>query len=233
MTLAALEQQLRRGEDERLITGLARFEPAQAELPRAAALALQAGRPGLAARWWERSLAQDAAPAARLGLAAARCRLGDGAAALRALQAEPDGARVAALRARARWLLGETSPDHAQHARARAREEGDVGALVAAVTLLGEALLAAGDGRAALHALAEGLKVAELSGQPADAHLLAVLARAQAAVGSASKARATAEKALARSLARSPARVLALLALGRADEARSEALAGQLPVPQT
>ena len=80
----------------------------------------------------------------------------------------------------------------------------------------------------ALRSLAEGLKVAELTGAAADSHLLAVLAQVQARVGSSAKARQTAERALERSLPRSPARVLALLALGRGDEARQEAQAGKL-----
>ncbi len=228
MTLAALEEDLRRGADEQLLAGLAHFEPGPAELERAAALALQAGRPRLAAGWWARARRAGAGASAQLGLAAALCRLGDAEGALEALRDEPGGGRAAVLRARARQLLGEPDLGLAQHARARARAEGDVQALIAAATLLGELLVNAGDGRAALHALAEGLKVAELSGHPADAHLLAVLSRAQAAVGSPHKARATAEKALARSLPRSPARVAALLALGHREAARLEALAGEL-----
>ena len=116
--------------------------------------------------------------------------------------------------------------DLAEQARDQARREGDAPALIAAATLLGELQLA--EPFAALRSLAEGLKVAEVVGEEADAHLLAVVAYAQQRVGSAAKAQRTAHKALDRSLPRSPARVWALLALGQAEEARAELGAGKL-----
>ena len=75
--------------------------------------------------------------------------------------------------------------------------------------------------------------MAEVIGEAADAHLLAVLAYIQrrvgsGAAGSEAKAQRTAHKALARAAPRSPARVWALLALGRVAEAGVEAAAGQL-----
>nr|WP_246580439.1 hypothetical protein [Deinococcus aestuarii] len=161
-------------------------------------------------------------------MAAAHLRRGDPQAVLHAVEDLPDTARPALLRARAAWQLrAPDAADLAERARRLARAEGDAGALTAAATLLGEVVLQA-DPRAALRALAEGLRVAELTGTEADAHLLAVLAHAQAAVGSREKAGRTAAKALARSVPRSPARVVALLALGRGEEARAEAEAGEL-----
>lgn len=211
--------------------------PLPEELPQLATLALQLGLPTLAARWWREVLAgqpEDSGPA-RLGLAAALCRLGCGEAAWVTLQGAGAGARVSLLRARALFVWSRQSAkfpadalECARQARDRARQEGDAGALSAAVTLLGEILLARGEPWEALRALAEGLKVAELTAQPADAHLLAVLALVQAEVGSARKAHLTAEKALGRSQPASPARVLALRALGRTQDAQHEARAGEL-----
>lgn len=186
------------------------------ELPtpgeRQAAAALQLGQPRL-------TLALSADPQLR---AAALLRLGDPARALHELAQAPADARTAVLHARALGTL-----EAAQSARAQARQEGDGPALVAAAVLLGERLLAS-DPRAALHALAEGLKVCELSQVEADAHLLAVLAQVQARVGSAGKAKKTAQKALDRSAPGSPARVVALLALGQREEAQAEALRAEL-----
>lgn len=184
----------------------------------AAALALHHGRPRLALAWGREPLTR----------AAARLRLGEIEEARRELAPLPDTARPALLRARAASLAGELETEAlAVHARLLARQEGDAGALVAAATLLGELYLPT-DSRLSLRTLAEGLKVAELTGQEADAHLLAVLAHAQRALGAGPKAARTAEKALARAAPRSPARVLALLALGRSEEAGAEARAGEL-----
>ncbi|GHF33133.1 hypothetical protein HNQ07_000307 [Deinococcus metalli] len=185
----------------------------------AASLALSYGRPTLAAAW-----AADPRHTDALTLAAALLRLGRAAEALDALEAQPDTARTALLRARARWQLGQRA-DQADVARILARREGDTPALMAAVTLAGEQAL--GAPYAALRVLAEGLKVAELTGRPADAHLLAVLAHAQLRSGGA-KGRRTAERALERSVARSPARVLALFALSRDAEALRDARDGEL-----
>ncbi|PNY82341.1 hypothetical protein [Deinococcus koreensis] len=198
----------------------------------AAGLALQHGRPRLAADWAEHE------PLTR---AAALLRLGRAAQALEGLHTEPDTARPALLQARAQWQLKQgqleqrhltttnsldaASLDAAQHARTLARREGDAAALVAAATLIGEQLLS--QPYAALRALAEGLKVTEMAAQPSDAHLLAVLAHAQLRLGG-PKGQRTAAKALERSLPRSPARVMALLALHRLEEAGAEASAGQL-----
>lgn len=217
-TLGTVRQALARGDDPAALAALHALTPARAEQAEAAALALRLGQPGLAARW-----AGDAQT-----LAAACLRLGQPERALTALAEQPDTARTALLRARAGWQAGTADALLlAEHARALARREGDAAALVAAVTLLGEVLLRR-DPKAALRTLAEGLKVAELSGQEADSHLLAVLAHVQAALGHRNKAERTAAKALARSFPRSPARVAALLALGRAADARAEAEAGEL-----
>lgn len=185
----------------------------------AAARALALGHPRLALAWSTSPWIQ----------APARLRLGEAKAARDVLTALPDSARRAVLWARAGGQLGEAeAPALALAARSQARREGDAAALTAAATLLGELEQAQGAPRQALRTLAEGLKVAELTGESADPHLLAVLAHVQAGVGSAVKARRTAQRALERSEPRSPARVLALLALGRDDEARQEAQAGEL-----
>ncbi|WP_241191237.1 hypothetical protein [Deinococcus psychrotolerans] len=196
--------------------------PTQGQHPQAAALALRAGVPDAALRWaliaGERQLA-----------AAAALRLGQTAQALELIAPLPHTARRAVLLARAHALEGQTELSWAEQARQQARSEGDASALVAAVTLLGELQLA--QPYAALRTLAEGLKVAELVGGAADAHLLAVLAYAQRLVGgsgSTAKAERTAHKALERSMPRSPARIWALLALGRLAEAQAEREAGQL-----
>ncbi|GGM04728.1 hypothetical protein [Deinococcus aerophilus] len=187
------------------------------ECQAAARLALHSGRPRLALRWG------DADP---LTHAAALLRLGDAATALEVLGTLPQTARSAVLRARAHWQLADGSAQGATlQALALARREGDGAAVVAAATLRGEQLLP--DPYAALRTLAEGLKVAEQTGQAADAHLLAVLAHAQRRLGGPKGAR-TATKALERSAPRSPARVLALLALDRAQEAHAEAADGEL-----
>lgn len=218
MTLADVRAALARGVDSAALSALRALTPPPSEREEAAALALHLGQPSLTVGW----------AADPFLLAAAQLRLGDAAAALAALQGQPDTARPALLRARATWQgSGGDAFNLARHARTLARTEGDAGALVAAVTLLGELLLPT-DPRAGLRTLAEGLKVAELTGQEADAHLLAILAHTQAALGSAEKAGRTATRALGRSLPRSPARVAALLALGRREEARVEAAAGEL-----
>ncbi|CAM3816744.1 hypothetical protein [Deinococcus frigens] len=207
-----------------LRAALERGEPASAFEERspqhqteAARLALQLGRPRLAALW---------AGADPLTHAAALLRLGESGHALRVLEPLPDTTRPATLRARALWQLTDARAEAATHeALALARQEGDVGAVIAAAVLRGEQLFLRP--YAALRALAEGLKVAEGSGQPSDAHLLAVLAHAQLRLGGAKGTR-TAQKALDRSLPRSPARVLALFALQRAAEAQAEATDGEL-----
>ncbi|WP_034384806.1 hypothetical protein [Deinococcus sp. YIM 77859] len=215
-SLGALRAALVSG-DQTTLAALQAWQPAPQERDEAAALALRWGRPTLAARW-------AADPLTR---AAAYLRLGQAAQALTELRGQPDTARPAVLRARAAWQAGQRDAlSCARHARALARAEGDAAALVAAVTLLGEILLS--EPKAALRALAEGLRVAELTGQEAEAHLLAVLAQAQAKLGSPTKAARTAAKALSRSLPGSPARVGALWVLGREEEARAEAAAGAL-----
>ncbi|WP_291431365.1 hypothetical protein [Deinococcus sp.] len=184
----------------------------------AAARALALGRPHLTLEWTDEPLL----------LAAAHLRLGRPDAALSTLSGLPDTARPALLRARAAQQGG--APDalaQATHARTLARADGDGGALVAAATLLAEYHLRAGAHHEALRTLAEGLKVAEMTGQPADPYLLAVLAHAQKPLNS-RKAAATAAKALDRGDPGSPARVLALLALDRPDEAHAQAQRGSL-----
>ncbi|UQN05829.1 hypothetical protein [Deinococcus sp. QL22] len=222
MTLTALQAAVNAGDDVAALAVLANFQPASAEAQACAVLALHLGRPSLAAQW-----ATD--PLTR---AAALLRLGHTEAARQTLAPLPDSPRVALLLARLLALEHQADAvpqavTQATYARALARAEGDAGALTAAATLLGELLLPT-DARAALRTLAEGLKVAEMAGEAADAHLLAVLAHVQAAVGGAEKARRTAEKALARAAPRSPARVVALLALGRSEQAHAEASAGEL-----
>ncbi len=206
-----------------LTAALERGEPADffdelslADPPEAARLALHLGRPRLAALW---------AATDPLTHAAALLRLGEPDTLL-VLRPLPETARPTALRARARWQLADPQAQaRAEHALTLARQEGDVGAVIAAATLRGEQLLS--QPHAALRALAEGLKVAEATGQPSDAHLLAVLAHAQLRLGGAKGLR-TAGKALERSLPRSPARVLALLALERRAEAMTQAADGEL-----
>ncbi len=207
--------------DAQRLGALRRFVPAAGEEGQAAALALSAGVPDLALRW---ALAAGL-PGAALAAAAA-LRLGELETAVRLAQPLPPDARKAVLLARAQALGGERSTSAAAQARLQARAEGDAPALIAAVILLGELQL--GEPLAALRTLAEGLKVAELINREADAHLLAVLAHAQRPIGSGAKARRTAEKALERAAPRSPARVWALLALERPEDAERERLAGQL-----
>jgi len=218
MTLASVREAVARGADEEALAALHALFPSGAEREEAAALALHLGQPSRAVRWGTDPLT----------LAAAHLRLGQPGAALSVLGGQPQTARLALLRARAAWQTAQADAGElARQARTLARREGDAGALVAAATLLGE-MEWRPDPRSALRTLAEGLKVAEMTGQEADAHLLAVLAHAQAALGSREKAGRTAAKALGRSLPRSPARVLARLALGREAEASTEAAAGEL-----
>ena len=205
------------GDDAGALVALERLEPAEHERPQAAALALALGRPRLAAAW---------ANGADATLhAAALLRLGERQAVLELLSGQPEAeqsARVVLLRARALGTL-----EAATLARTLARQEGDSPALIAAATLMGELLLPR-DPRAALLALAEGLKVSEMLREETDAYLLAVLSAVQARVGGAVKATRTAQKALERSLPRSPARVIALLVLRRGQEAEAERLGGEL-----
>jgi hypothetical protein len=226
VTLAALQAAVNAGDDAAALALLSGFQPAPAEAQACAVLALHVGRPSLAAQWATDSLTR----------AAALLRLGQTEAARQTLTPLPDSPRVALLLARLLALEGQADAvaqamtqalAQATHARALARAEGDAAALTAAATLLGELLLPT-DPRAALRTLAEGLKVAEMAGEAADAHLLAVLAHVQAAVGGTEKARRTAEKALARAAPRSPARVVALLALAQPEQAQAEASAGEL-----
>ncbi|PTA68253.1 hypothetical protein C8263_08800 [Deinococcus arcticus] len=182
-------------------------------------MALSLGRPRVALAW-------AADPLVR---AAAALRLGEACGALNDLRPLPGGPRVQVLRARAEHQLGQpTAPETAREARALARAAGDSAALVAAVILLAEQEYAqVPSPHAPLRTLAEGLKVAELSAQPADSHLLAVLACVQARLNP-RKAQATAQKALDRSAPRSPARVLALQVLGQSTQAQAEAAQGEL-----
>lgn len=181
-----------------------------------AAEALALGYPDIAARW-------SADPLVR---AAALLRLGQPEGALEVLT-DAQGARTAVLRARASWHLQQrTALEQAEKTRQLARQEGDAGAIIASAALLGEMHLT--EARTALRTLAEGLKIAEIIGEAADAYLLAVLAHAQARAGGTGKAQKTAEKALHRSPPRSPARVVALLALKRNSEAKQVATAGKL-----
>ena len=214
MGLEAVRLLQHSGDDAGALLAFEGLHPDASERAQAAALALSLGRPRLAAAWAEQT---DA-----LLHAAALLRLGERRAVLEALESQPETARVALLRARA---LG--TREAAEHARALARQEGDGPALIAAATLMGELLLPT-DPRAALRALAEGLKVGELLREDTDAHLLAVLSLVQGRLGGGAKAEKTARKALERSVPRGPARVLALLALGRTEEAESERAAGEL-----
>lgn len=198
----------------------------------AGAQALRLGRPHLTLDW-------SADPLLR---AAAYLRLGSTGAARQELRGPPDTARPAVLHARAARL--DRTPDAAAlaaHAARLARAEGDGNALIAAAILNAEQDLFRNSPAspaesvnadrvahfAALRSLAEGLKVAELTGEPADPHLLAVLAHAQKPLNS-RKAATTAAKALDRSEPGSPARVLALLALDRPEDAHAQAQRGSL-----
>lgn len=214
--MPSLEQLLETG-DLAAAQTLAELDPA-----RAAALALRLGRPAWAAEW-----ATD--PLVR---AAALLRLGQPDEVLGTLAHTPDSARAAVLRSRALWQrqlrsgAEQGAKEAATAARQQARREGDAGATIAAAALCGELLLH--EPLAALRALAEGLKVAEMLGAEADPYLLAVLAHAQAGTGGQRKAAATAQKALSRAEVRSPARVVAYLALGERAQAKAEAKAGQI-----
>lgn len=220
LSLAASRAALDSPDEALALRTLALLSPLPHERAEAAAVALRLGRPRHTLDW-----AID--PLVR---AAAWLRLGEAQSALGELGDDrPPCAREAVLRARADWQLrlraaAEPESGSTDMALRLARQEGDAGALVAAATLRGEELIRAGERFAALRALAEGLKVAELGGQTADAHLLAVLAHAQGGA----KGGRTAEKALARSGPGSPARVLALLALARPADAQSQAAAGDL-----
>ena len=202
------------GDDAGALLALEGLDPAAHQRSQAAALALALGRPRLAAAW----AGGTDAPLQ----AAALLRTGEREAVLELLSKQPETARVALLRARALGTL-----ESAELARTLARQEGDSPALIAAATLMGERLLPR-DPRAALLALAEGLKVSEVMREETDALLLAVLSAVQARVGGVGKAARTAQKALERSLPRSPARVIALLVLGRGKEAEAERLGGEL-----
>jgi hypothetical protein len=205
--------------DAQVLEALRLAEPGPAELTEAAAFALRSGVPDLALRW--------ALAAGEAGLAAAAAlRLGRVEHALELIERLPQDARRAVLSARAHSLNADASLTWAEQARTLARQEGDGPALIAAATLLGELNLKTPV--IALRTLAEGLKVAELMGEAADAHLLAVLAHAQVRSGGRSKALKTAQKALDRSPQRSPAKVWALFALGQPEEAEAQRQAGQL-----
>lgn len=218
MTLAALQAAVNAGDDAEALALLSGLQPAPDEAQACAVLALHVGRPSLAAQWSNEPLTR----------VAALLRLGHTEEARPTLAPLPESPRVALLLARLLALESDAQAmTQATHARALARVGGDAAALTAAATLLAELLLPT-DPRAALRTLAEGLKVAEMAGEAADAHLLAVLAHVQAAVGGAEKARRTAEKALARATPRSPARVVALLALAQPEQAHAEASAGEL-----
>ncbi|GGJ72470.1 hypothetical protein [Deinococcus aquiradiocola] len=201
------------GDDAGALAALDALTPSPTERTQAAALALLLGRPRLSAAW------ADGEP---LLHAAALLRLGERAEVLRVLAGERDSARVLVLRARA---TGDMQV--AEQARAHARREGDSPALIAAAAHLGELLLPHGP-YPALRALAEGLKVSEMQREHTDPYLLAVLSVVQAQAGGSGKAGRTAGKALERSVPRSPARVLALHALGQAGEAERERAAGDL-----
>ena len=217
MTLEQVRALQTAGDDAGALRALGGLDPAGPQRPQAAALALALGRPRLAAAW----AAESDTPLH----AAALLRLGKRQAVLELLKDQAQSApsaRVEVLRARALGTL-----ESAALARTLARREGDSPALIAAATLMGELLLP-DDPRAALLALAEGLKVSEMLREDTGPHLLAVLSAVQARIGGAGKAGRTAQKALARSLPRSPARVIALLVLGRGQEAEAERLGGEL-----
>ncbi|MDO4264229.1 MAG: hypothetical protein Q4C67_08515 [Deinococcus sp.] len=198
------------------------------QLAPAAVLALQAGLPELAAGW--------AAQAGEGQLeAAAQLRLGDSAAALARLSG--DDHRTEVMRARAALLAGDAvqAQERAAGAHAGAFEAGDAPSLMAAIALLGElelrGALTSGSRtglHAALNVLAEGLKISEIVNEPADPHVLALIALTQQRIKDGPKAQATAAKALDRSLAFSPSGVLALTVLGRCEEAQGQAEAGSL-----
>lgn len=199
------------------------------QLAPAALLALQAGLPALAAKWAQRAGQRQLEAAAQL-------RLGHTEAALTLLRDEDDH-RSEVMRARAALLDGDAvqAQERAAQAHAGAFEAGDAPSLLAAIALLGElelrGALESGSRtglHAALNVLAEGLKIAEIINEPADPHVLALVALTQHHINSGPKAQATAAKALDRSLAFSPAQVLALTVLGRRKEAQGQAEAGAL-----
>lgn len=215
-SFAVLTRLLEQGDAQAAQQAVAGLAPEPRE--QAAELALALGRPSLALAW-------SRVPLTR---AAAGLRLGAATEALSTLEDLPAAAAaaVAALRARAEWQLGRLTLEESLAALQLARQQNDHAAVVALATLRGEQQLATPF--AALRSLAEGLKTAELTGQAADAHLLAVLAHAQRRAGGTVKAERSAVKALGRSAPRSPARLVALLALGRTEEAAATAQAGEL-----
>lgn len=161
-------------------------------------------------------------PDSTLTAAAAALRLGEVTLARELLVCALPSARRSLLLTRATWLQDPAAALHsARQVRQQARREGDAPALIAAVTLLAETqLLLDPDPFLPLRTLAEGLKVSEMMGQPADAHLLSALATAQRRAPR--KADRLAEHALERAGAGSPARIGALLTLGQREAADQE-----------
>ncbi len=198
------------------------------QLAPAAVLALQAGLPALAADWAQQAGETQIQAAALL-------RSGDTAAALALLPGNDHRSR--AMQARAQLLAGNAAQalELASQAHEAAFEAGDAPVLIAVIALLGElelrGALESGSRTglfAALNVLAEGLKLSEILRDPADPHVLALIALTQQQIKEGPKAQATAAKALERSLAFSPAGVLALTVLGRHEEAQGQAEAGAL-----
>ncbi|MBB6099475.1 tetratricopeptide (TPR) repeat protein [Deinobacterium chartae] len=186
------------------------------DLLRAARLAWALGLAPLTAELLRRAQQQGLeVPAAQQAAALNRC--GRPQEALEALRGAQD-AWSCLQAAQGHWQLGQPDAglEVAGGVLLSARRSGDAGLLIATVSLLGELHLAAGEPRAAVLALAEGLKVAELVNEPADPYLLAVLAEAQSRWGNARKGAATATKALARSGPRALSRVRARVALVQA-----------------
>lgn len=206
------------------------------QLAPAAVLALQAGLPQLSAEWATAASSTGRGQGESQQIAAAAwLRAGDTEKALTLLSGEHP--RITVMQARARLLDGDltAASELAAQAHAGAFDAGDAPALLAAIALLGELELRGAlrsGGRTGLHAalrvLAEGLKVSEIVNEPADPHILALVALTQKHIQDGTKAQATAAGALDRSLAFSPSSVLALTVLGRHEEAAGQAEAGAL-----
>lgn len=213
-------EHIRQSPDDQALLLLSQLEPISAEQNEAAALALALGQPKRVLEWATDPLLK----------AAALLRLGQAKEVLSLLDTQPQNARVAFLKARAAWQLDQSNSLELSHiAGQMGKQEGDAPASIAVATLLGEIQLVSLPTKPylALRGLADGLRILELANLEPDAHLQAVLAHVHKRIGT-EKHQETAQKALDYSPERSPAQILALLALDRAAEAQSKAQAGAL-----
>lgn len=211
---------IRQSPDSQALQLLHQFTPTPTQQNEAATLALALGQPHKVLDWTQEPLLR----------AAALLRLGQASEVLGLLENQPQNARTALLKARAAWQLEQlNSLKWAKLAEELGKKEGDAPASIATATLLGEIQMVSLPTKPyrALRILADGLRIAELANLDADAHLLAILSHVHKRIDT-QKYRETAQKALERAPERSPAKVLALLALEQEDEAQTQAQAGHL-----